>query len=71
MTSSFSAVVFEDAERAKLLAPKLKHVTVYSNETVWDSKFNLHCEETGKILTQVNTGASIDWSELLDLRKHR
>lgn len=68
-TASADAIVVSTEEEAQeLVGMVADHVTVYSQDTHNQSKFHLH-DEQGRVLTQVNTGSSVDWDRLLDLRE--
>lgn len=68
-TPDYDAVVVDDSVTAVALTQLVRDdIAVYSDDDAFSSKFHLHDNETGGILTQVESGASVDWDTLLDLR---
>ena len=66
---AYDAVVFPNEDVARKIAPLINpEMTIYSQDDAWESKFHLHDNETGEVLTQVNIGASVNWETLVDLR---
>ena len=66
---TIEAIVLPSTDAARRLAPLFaEELTVYSQDSRNKTKFHLHDPLTGKVLTQVNTGASVDWETTLDLR---
>lgn len=66
-----TALLFEHSGHARTVAEATDtDVTVFSTDRHFPEKWHLHDPESGRILTQINIGASIDWDDyhILDVR---